>query len=243
MRQLQATYWGMLAEVDEQIGRLLDHLDRTGRTERTLVILTADHGEQLGDHWLLDKLGFFDSSYHVPLIIAGPTVAPVARGRVVDEFTENIDVMPTILDLVGSTSGARVPAQCQGATLRAFLEGGTPRRWRDAVHWEWDFRSVGSRDLEESTGLTMAQCNLTVLRDRHGKYVHLAGLPPAFYDLDDDPGELHNLAADPAHLDRVLDYAQRLLSWRLSSDDETLAGTLVTPFGVVARRDPLVGLG
>jgi arylsulfatase A-like enzyme len=243
MRQIQATYWGMLAEVDDQIGRLLDHLDRSGRAERTLVILTADHGEQLGDHWLLDKLGFFDSSYHVPLVIAGPPVSARARGRVVDEFTENIDVMPTILDLVGSTAGARIPAQCQGATLRAFLEGGTPPRWRDAVHWEWDFRSVGSRDLEESTGLTMAQCNLSVLRDRHGKYVHLAGLPPAFYDLDDDPDELHNLASDPAHLQRVLEYAQRLLSWRLSSDDETLAGTLVTPFGVIARRDPLVGLG
>ncbi len=241
MRQLQATYWGMLAEVDHQVGVLLDHIERSGRADRTVVILTADHGEQLGDHWLLEKLGYFESSYHVPLIVAGPVVPAGARGRVVDEFTENVDVMPTILDLVGSTTGTRIPGQCQGATLRSFLAGGEPERWRDEVHWEWDFRSVGSRDLEEMTGLTMAQCNLSVLRDRHGKYVHLAGFPPAFYDLDEDPHELHNLASDPAHQARVLDYAQRLLSWRLSSDDETLASTLVTPFGVIARRDPVVG--
>ncbi len=241
LRQFRATYWGMLGEVDHQLGILLDHLDRTGRASDTLVILTADHGEQLGDHWLTEKLGFFDSSYHIPLIIAGPPVATAAAGTVVHEFTENIDLMPTILDL----SGLPVPNQCQGATLRTFLAGGTPDVWRDAVHWEWDFRSVGSRDLERLTGLRLNECNLSVIRDQHGKYVHFAGMPPAFYDLDTDPGELHNLAGDadtdPAVATRMLDYASRMLSWRLRTDDETLATTMVTPFGVISRQDPLRG--
>jgi hypothetical protein len=72
-----------------------------------------------------------------------------------------------------------------------------------------------------------------VIRDRAGKYVHFAGMPPAFYDLVTDPGELHNRASDPTVALRILDYAQRLLSWRQSTDDQTLAHLLVTPVGLI----------
>ncbi|HKY14349.1 MAG TPA: alkaline phosphatase family protein [Microthrixaceae bacterium] len=235
MRQLRATYWGMLAEVDHQFGRLLDHLDATGVSDDTIVVLTADHGDQMGDHWLIEKLGFFDQSYHVPLVVAGPVVAAEARGTTVDEFTEHVDVMPTILDLVGATP----PAQCQGGLLRAFLEGRRPVRWRDAVHWEWDFRDVLAGDL--GTGdvvvpASAASATLSVIRDAHGKYVHFADMPPAFYDLDVDPGELTNRADDPACRDRVLSYAQRLLSWRQATDDQTLTGQYVNEAGLRAGR-------
>ena len=223
VRQLRATYWGMLAEVDEKLGWLLDHLDATGDAADTLVVLTADHGEQLADHWLTEKLGYFDESYHIPLVVAGPGVV---AGAVVDEFTENIDVMPTILTALD----APVPGQCDGMALQPFLAGGAPERWRDAAHWEWDYRDPRIAELLD---LALTSANLAVLRDRHGKYVHFAGLPPAFYDLDADPGELHNVVDDPAYRDRVLDYAQRLLSWRLGTDENTLARLLVTPAGVV----------
>jgi arylsulfatase A-like enzyme len=223
VRQLRATYWGMLAEVDEKLGWLLDHLDRSGDADDTLVVLTADHGEQLADHWLIEKLGYFEGSYHIPLVVAGPGVV---AGRVVDEFTENVDLMPTILTALG----AEVPSQCDGLALQPFLEGGLPERWRDAAHWEWDYRDP---QVAELLGLDLRGANLAVLRDRHGKYVHFAGLPPVFYDLDEDPGELRNVADDPAYRDRVLDYAQRLLTWRLSTDDDTLARLLVTGDGVV----------
>lgn len=218
MRQLRATYWGMLAEVDEKLGRLLDHLEATDGSD-TLVVLTSDHGEQLGDHWLMEKLGFFESSYHIPLVISGPGVA---EGHVVDEFTENVDLMPTILTAVG----APVPRQCDGAALQPFLDGGGPATWRDAAHWEWDFRDPA---VSQQLGVPLHCSNLAVLRDRHGKYVHFGGMPAAFYDLDDDPGELHNRADDPRYRDRVLDYAQRLLAWRLSTDDQTLAALIATP--------------
>ena len=231
VRQLRATYLGMLAEVDHHIGQVMDRLDELGMTDDTVIVLTADHGEQLGDHWLIEKLGYHESSYHIPLIISGPTVDAGVQGTTVDEFTENIDLMPTIL----RTVGADVPKQCQGADLSPFLGGETPTGWRSAVFFEWDFRSVGSTDLEDMTGLTMAQCNLAVIRDRHGKYVSFGGMPPLFFDLDEDPHEFQNLADDPAHAVRVLDYAQRLMSWRQSTDDETLASTLVTPFGVLSR--------
>ncbi len=228
MAQLQATYWGNLAEVDAQLGRLLDVVDAAGQADETLVVLTSDHGEQLGDHWLLQKLGFFEASYHVPLIVAGPGVADAAVGRVVDEhFTESVDVMPTILE----RCGVPVPSQCAGESLQPFLDGGVPERWREAAHWEWDFRDAAVHAPPDA-GLTLENCVLAVHRERGRKYVHFAGLPPAFYDLDADPGELHNLAGNPARQAEVLECAQRLLSWRLSSDDQTLANLTATPEGM-----------
>jgi arylsulfatase A-like enzyme len=224
VRQFRATYWGMLAEVDEKLGWLLDHLEASGDADDTLVVLTADHGEQLADHWLTEKLGYFEASYHIPLVVAGPGVV---AGAVVDDFTENVDLVPTVLTAVG----APVPVQCDGAPLQPFLAGrAAPVGWRDAAHWEWDYRDPR---IVELLGVPLAASNLAVLRDRHGKYVHFAGMPPAFYDLDADPGELHNVADDPASRDRVLDYAQRLLSWRLSTDDQTLARLRATPDGIV----------
>ena len=222
-RQFAATYWGMLAEVDHQLGRLLEHLDRNGSADDTLVIVTADHGEQLGDHWLKEKLGYFEQSYHVPLIVAGPTVS---GGVVVDDFTESVDVMPTIL----GAAGVAVPKQCHGRSLATFLAGGRPDRWRDAAHWEWDFRDPR---IAEVVGLELTQCSLAVLRDVDAKYVHFAGFGPAFYDLREDPGELHNLADGPDQRERMLTYAQRLLNWRMSSDDDRLASLLATRDGIV----------
>ena len=70
--QLRATYYGMMTEVDAQLGRLFDGLRERGAWDDTLVVLTSDHGEQLGDHWLTEKLGWFDQSYHVPLHRARP---------------------------------------------------------------------------------------------------------------------------------------------------------------------------
>ena len=103
-----------------------------------MVIFTSDHGEQIGDHWLLGKLGYFDESYHIPLIIRDPT-NPQSNGRIIEEFTENVDVMPTILDWVDLP----LPVQCDGRSLSPFLKNQkTPSDWRDAVHWEYDFRDI-----------------------------------------------------------------------------------------------------
>jgi arylsulfatase A-like enzyme len=234
VRQLRATYYGMMSEVDAQVGRLVDGLRERGVWDDTLVVLTSDHGEQLGDHWLTEKLGWFDQSYHVPLIVRDPRrEADATRGAVVtDRFTENVDVMPTILEWIGVVP----PLQCDGASLLSLLHGAAPGTWRDAAFWEWDFRDPTGRATFEMFGLAVDECSLAVLRDEHGKYVHFTGLPPVFYDLDDDPHELHNRAADPAWAATVLEYAQRLLSLRMRHADRALTGVLVTPMGLVEAR-------
>jgi arylsulfatase A-like enzyme len=78
LRQLRATYYGMMSEVDAQIGRLIDHLESTGEYERTLIVFASDHGEQLGDHWSFAKYGYFDQTFHTPLILRDPL--PAADG-------------------------------------------------------------------------------------------------------------------------------------------------------------------
>ena len=80
------------------------------------------------------------------------------------------------------------------------------------------------------------QCSLNVIRDDEYKYVHFCALPPLFFDKNDDPNEFQNLAESPAHATRVLDYAGKLISWRMENDERTLTDLKLTSRGVV-RRD------
>jgi arylsulfatase A-like enzyme len=227
----------MLSEVDVQLGRLLDGVDARTRDSDTVVIVTSDHGEQLGDHWLMEKLLWFDQSFHIPMLIRAPGVT--SPGRAVDAFTENIDVLPTVLDLCGIEH----PPHLDGASLVPLLEGDdVPASWRDEVRWEWDFRDPVGALPDTMFGLRMDECALAVVRSRSGKYVHFSGhahgMPPIYFDLDDDPGETVNRAGDPACRDAVLEHAQRMLTWRLVHADSTLTGTFLRPAGMVSRRDP-----
>lgn len=216
---MRATYYGMIAEVDAQVGRAIEFLKATGRYERTLIIVTSDHGEMLGDHRLLGKCGYFDAAYHIPLIVK-PAGGTSAAGRVVEAFTEAVDLAPTIIEEIG----AEVPAAMDGRSLSPFLEGRSPRLWRDAVHWEYDFREIGGSEVEDKLGLTVDTAQLAVLRDRAYKYVHFTGLRPLLFDLARDPGELEDRSGDPDYAAVRADYAGRMLSWRMAHADRTLAG-------------------
>jgi arylsulfatase A-like enzyme len=230
LRQLRATYWGLISEVDAQIGRLIASLKQSGQYEDTLIVFSCDHGEMLGDHWYLGKEGYFDQAFHIPLIVRAPGENCV-RGRVVDAFTEAIDLMPTMLDLTGRP----VPMQCDGASLAPWLRGETPEAWRQEVHWEFDFRDVVGSRPEQAFGIRLDECALNVIRDRDFKYVHFAALPPLLFDLQEDPDELNNLATDPLHARVMLRYAQKLISWRMVHDERTLTGIHLTADGPVER--------
>lgn len=233
LRRLKAVYYGLMSEVDEALGRVFAFLKESGRWDNTLIIFTSDHGEQMGDHWLLGKGGYFDASYRIPLIIRDPRkAADTARGAVVDRFTENVDIMPTMLDLIG----AEIPVQCDGASLRSFLEGHEPATWRREAHWEFDFRDPADDSAERRLGLTLHQCTMNIIRDEKYKYVHFTNLPPLFFDLEKDPDEFVNGATDPDYLPLVLEYAQKLLSWRMNHDEQTLTHIALTDDGPVERR-------
>jgi len=231
---MRAVYFGLIAEVDAQIGRVLSHLEATGEFDETLIVFTSDHGEMLGDHWCWGKGGWFDASNHIPLIIRDPRASVGARGRRVDAFTESVDLLPTLLDWLGLD----VPHEVNGHSLTPWLGGGTPAAWRDAVFWEFDFRTPHSLAAEQHFGLTPDQCTLNVIRDAAYKYVHFTALPPLLYDLKADPHELVNLAGRADMAPVIARYAQRLLSHRMLHAERSLANAALTPAGVVRHTGP-----
>ncbi len=229
--QLRATYYGMVSEVDDQVGRLVAHLRQLGVFENTLIIVTSDHGEMLGDHWMFAKDTYFAEAFHVPLIVCDPHAPASARGKTVDRFTEAVDVMPTILQWLGLP----LPRQCDGYSLLSFCRDGQAAAWRQEVHFEYDFRNTWYSQPEESLGVAMDACGLAVVRDEHYQYVHFAALPSLFFDLRSDPHCLHNRVDDPALASLVLVYAQRLLTWRMLTNARELTGVVVGPRGTSAR--------
>ena len=228
--QAKATYFGLIAEMDHHLGRLVGYLKRSGQYDRTLIVFTADHGEMLGDHWFTGKDGFFDPAFRVPMIVKPPKGG--ATGAVVDAFTEHVDVLPTLCDFVG----LEAPDQADGVSLRPFLEGKLPASWRRAVHFEYDFRDVVDGVPETALGLRLDECCLAVWRGERFKYVHFAGLPPLLFDLQSDPHELRNLAGDPAYQGVMLEAAQGLISHRLVHAERTLSAIQLTGDGPIRRR-------
>ena len=226
VRQIRATYFGMMAEIDHHVGALMDLLEARGILDDTLIVFTSDHGEYLGDHWMFAKYGYFDQAFHIPLIVRDPRrQADGRRGAVIDAMTENVDIMPTILDWLGLD----VPRQCDGRSLLPLLAGEVPADWRTEVHFEFDFRDFVDGSGRSHLGLDAEECSLVVIRGERYKYVHFAALPPLFFDLADDPEEFVNRVDDPDYRERVLEQVQKLLSWRMRHEDRAHTHITVAP--------------
>ncbi len=189
--KIRATYLGLVAEVDHHIGRLMDWLDESGQADETLVVVTADHGELLGDHGLWGKEAVFDPAFHVPLMIRIPGVA----GREITALSESVDVTPTILDWLG----ADLPPVFNGRSLLPFAGADAPEDWRTSAFMEiefGDFRETSR--YERFWQLPPEKCRAAILREPRWKYVHFAGgVPPMLFDLENDPNETENLADRP----------------------------------------------
>ncbi len=233
LARARAVYYGLVAELDHHLGRIFERLAARGEMDRTLIVFASDHGDMLGDHWMLNKLGFFPQAFHVPLIIRDPS-PEAARGVRVEAFTEHVDLMPTILERLG----IEVPLQCDGRSLVPFLRGERPADWREAAVYEHDFRDLEEGRFEQRLGLSPEACCLMVRLGRKRAYVHFAALPALCYDLERDPAWLTDIAGDPARCAEVIAEAQALLSFRMLRNERRLSGALLTPSGVRGRFDP-----
>lgn len=225
MAGVQAQYFGMISEVDHQLGRIWAALEAAGQWEETFIVVTADHGEQLGDHGLIEKAGYFEQSYHVLGIVRDPR-RPQAHGSVVERFTENVDILPTLCEAMG----APVPAQCDGLPLTPFLAGEEPSWWRQAAHWEFDWRvgNIPQGDHPWPWDRRLERQSLAVRRTDETAYVQLADGDWLCFDLAADPS-WRTIITDPA---RVLPQAQAMLVWRAQHADRTLTGLLIEGGGV-----------
>jgi arylsulfatase A-like enzyme len=197
---LTANYYATIRMVDDNIGRLLDQLERMGLAENTIIVFTADHGNMLGDRGRWFKGLAYEGSARIPLLIKAPAAGPLAAsfnaGKVVPQIVENIDVMPTLLEM----SSLALPEQgLQGRSL-VRLVAGTDHAWKDCAFSELGYLMIRTPQYK--------------LIKNGDKRMQAGGDTWELYDLLKDPREEHNLAADPAFAKVVEELSLRLDAWQ-----------------------------
>jgi arylsulfatase len=193
-------YYRLITEVDDAIGRIVEELRAQGVYDHTLVMFIGDNGYFQADRGLADKWYPYEESQRVPLVVRDPRIPPARRGTTRDEFALNLDVAPTIV----AAAGLPVPSVMQGQDLGSLYLAARAAAWRDEFFYEHP--TITSRDrIPSSQG---------VIR-RDWKYVEWPefGLVQLF-DLRRDPGELVNLAGQPASAARQAALRRRLEAWR-----------------------------
>ncbi len=185
---IRKSYYASITWVDDAIGCIIDNLEEKGILNQTLIIYSSDHGDNLGDHGMWQKCNFFDSSVHVPLIMAGPGVP---AGQRVDIPVSHLDINPTIL----SAMGCCVPREMRGQDLVALAEQPDEQSDR-AIFGEYHGPAAVTGEF--------------MVRQNEWKYIHYEGMRPQLFNLEKDPQELEDLGEDPAcadiraRLDRML---------------------------------------
>jgi arylsulfatase A-like enzyme len=218
-------YMGLIKQCDDQLGVLLDYLEESGQMDNTVIVLTSDHGDYLGDHWMGEKELFHEPSVKVPMIISDPsTKANATRNTNCDALVESIDLVATFVEM----AGGNVPDHIiEGCSLLPLLHGETVD-WRDYVISEYDY-SVTPQAL--TLGLEPRDCRLFMVFDGRFKLMHAeGGFRPMLFDLATDPEEFHDLAKDDAHqsdIERLYghlaDWGRRMSQRVTTSDDDIKA--------------------
>lgn len=189
-------YMGLIKQCDDQLGRLLGHLEASDKMKDTMIVLTSDHGDYLGDHWLGEKDLFHEQSVKVPMIIFDPRKsADTTRGTTCDALVESIDLAATFVEFAGGDVPDHI---IEGRSLDPWLSGETPA-WRDYVISEYDY-SVTPQATK--LGLEPKEARLFMVFDGRYKMMHsAAGFRPMMFDLQEDPDEFYDLGESPMHQD------------------------------------------
>lgn len=237
-RRAVPAYMGLIRQLDDEIGRLMAFLGEQGRLEETLIVLTADHGDYLGDHGLGEKDLFHDPSAKLPLIVVDPSAsANPSRGKTCDALVGAIDLIPTFIESLG----AALPRHLlEGLSLRPWLQGETPAVWRDAIFSECDYARLPAC---QALGRDQLEARLTMAFDGRWKYVHCLGFAPMLYDLQEDPQELCDLGRDPGRgivRERMKDL---MLDWSASLRNRSALdeGQMKALTGKSLRQGMLIG--
>jgi arylsulfatase A-like enzyme len=221
------SYMGLIKQCDDQMGRLFDYLKSSGLWDNTLIVLTSDHGDYLGDHWMGEKDLFHDCSAKIPLIIRDPSdQADGTRGTECDTLVESIDLAPTFLDVIGAEARPHI---LEGASLLPFLHGNMPAKWRDYVISENDYGiSPGNAALAEQVD----DPRQYMVANTRWKYIYAEGFRPMLFDLHNDPNELNDLGTSAEHEPIRQKMFKALSAWarRLSQR------TTMSPADVIAER-------
>lgn len=207
-KEILKVYYALVSQIDYNVGRVLDELDRLGLSDHTVVVYTTDHGEMMGEHGAFRKAILnYDATVHVPMIIRAPGMK--ANGSANEQLVGLIDLLPTLCDL----AGVPCPEKVQGKSLVPLLQG-------DRVHWRnVIFSEIGYPRPDFPPGLS------TMARTHDFKYIHHenAGEPiEELFDLRADPWETKNLAGDPAYADTLESLREAVKEWNATTDHAPL---------------------
>jgi arylsulfatase A-like enzyme len=192
-RRFLQDYLRCILSVDENVGRILEYLDREGLAGNTVVIYTSDQGFFLGEHGLFDKRYMYEESLRIPLIVRYPEM--IDPGLTCQELVQNLDIAPTMLAL----AGLDIPDEMQGQSLLPLFKTPVIEDWREAIYY---------RFYESGWGVPQHYG----IRTKSHKLIHFLSEPENWelYDLESDPHEMHNLYHDAGHQQLVSDLKRKL---------------------------------
>ncbi len=194
-------YLRCIQSVDDNVGRMLDYLDQDGSAGDTIVIYTSDQGFFLGDHGWYDKRLMYEESLRMPFLVRYP--GAIRPGSVNGDIALNVDFAPTFLDYAGS----KAPAEMQGRSFRANLEGRTPKNWRQSMYYRYWMHNSNDHHVPGHYGVRTKDWKLIYY---YGKPLGMKGAQEPntepdweLFDMKKDPREMKNLYHDPAHAGTV----------------------------------------
>ena len=211
-------YLACIASVDDNVGRMLDFLEKEGLADNTIVVYTTDNGFFLGDHGWFDKRFMFEESLRLPLMIRYPKA--VKAGSTCDRFVINADYAPTFLDF----AGVPVPSDMQGRSVRPLLEGKTPADWRTSMYYHY-YEFPGAHSVQRHYGVRTDQYKL-IFYYQIGEW--------ELFDLKKDRYELKNVYGDPAYAD-----AEK----QMKAELDRLRAELKVPEDAVKPPQPVAAAG
>jgi len=210
-------YLRCIDSVDENIGRLLDYLDKSGLAENTVVIYSSDQGWYLGEHGWYDKRWMYEESFRTPLIVRWPGVTkPGSKNK---DLVQNLDYAQTFLDICKVKS----PIDMQGQSIVPLLKGKKPKNWRKSLYYQY-YEFPGAHSVRRHYGV----------RTKTHKLIYFYKLDGwELYDLEKDPNELNSVYGKPeyAALTKELkDELNRLRKhYKVPVDDRPLTKAPRTP--------------
>jgi len=216
-RAVIPAYMGLIKQADDQMGRLFDWMEQTGRMDDTMIVLTSDHGDFLGDHWMGEKTFFQDASTRMPLIIYDPSrAADATRGTACDALVESIDLAPTFLDVAGGDDAGHI---LEGHSLLPILHGQAFETSRDVVICEYDY---SASPIAEGLNASVRDAVMFMVANKRWKLIHCeGGYRPILFDLENDPQELVDLGDSADHSDVIAEMYEYLFNWTRRASQRT----------------------
>lgn len=192
IKYMISNYYGLVKEIDDWVGKILETLEKNGLSDNTLVIFTSDHGEMLGAHGMREKNVFYEESAHIPLIMRFPD--EIEKSSKVEGYVSTVDLFATILDYlkVGKYNS-------DGQSLRGLIEG-IDKDHGQYVVTEWDYRG----DISPNYMIVKDGWKLMIPYTKTSKVIN------AMYDLNTDPYEMNNLLGNNPKKDQYLEKAEEL---------------------------------